>query len=493
MGIQGLLPFLDKASSPIHLLQLKDSVIAIDAYCWLHKGAFGCAERLARGEETNGYVLYCQKYLNLLRTFGIKPIMVFDGQHLAAKKQTELKRREQRDNAKKRGVEFLKLGMKTEALNHLRRSIDITPKMAYTLIKECRNMGIDCICAPYEADAQLAYLSMNNFCDAVITEDSDLVLFGAKNIIYKLDLTGHGVIINTEKLHLCMKMRIDNYSFDKFQYMCILSGCDYLDSLPGIGLKNALKFVTMTANPDIYNILQKLPFYLKKNGITITKEYRDAFMVALATFKHQYVYDPVKREMLHLTSLSESSTKKEHLQNVGEKLDKEIAFHLALGNLNPLTLEKFDDWLPERVNENSIWSPNYKKKSSKQSNNNSDKILNVKHDNKSNVKLAIAKKEKKDDEEIKKQEDIELDEELKVYLEKSPVKKRKRIESDSPVKNSVTEVAQNVHNPFRKEVKISKFLTGASINSSSNSIVKSKYFISKENFKSSEFIRVTKK
>ena len=41
--------------------------------------------------------------------------------------------------------------------------------------------------APYEADAQLAYLSISKIVDVVITEDSDLLAFGAPRILYKVD------------------------------------------------------------------------------------------------------------------------------------------------------------------------------------------------------------------------------------------------------------------------------------------------------------------
>jgi len=41
--------------------------------------------------------------------------------------------------------------------------------------------------APYEADAQLAYLSISGIADIVLTEDSDLLAFGAKRVLYKLD------------------------------------------------------------------------------------------------------------------------------------------------------------------------------------------------------------------------------------------------------------------------------------------------------------------
>ena len=48
------------------------------------------------------------------------------------------------------------------------------------------------IVAPYEADVQLAYLSINGRVDAVVTEDSDLVVYGAKRIFLKMDKHGAG-------------------------------------------------------------------------------------------------------------------------------------------------------------------------------------------------------------------------------------------------------------------------------------------------------------
>lgn len=68
-------------------------------------------------------------------------------------------------------------------------SIDVSPDIAYKLIEELKNRGIKFIIAPYEADAQLAYLSRNNIVDIIITEDSDLLAFGAKKILYKLDFS----------------------------------------------------------------------------------------------------------------------------------------------------------------------------------------------------------------------------------------------------------------------------------------------------------------
>ena len=68
-------------------------------------------------------------------------------------------------------------------------AIDISPDIAYRLIVELKKKGIDYIVAPYEADAQLAYLSRQGIADVIITEDSDLMAFGARRMLYKLDFT----------------------------------------------------------------------------------------------------------------------------------------------------------------------------------------------------------------------------------------------------------------------------------------------------------------
>ena len=76
-----------------------------------------------------------------------------------------------------------------QGLKKMIDSIDVSPDVAYKLYQELKNKNYKCIIAPYEADAQLAYLSRTGIVDFIITEDSDLLAFGAKKILYKLDFT----------------------------------------------------------------------------------------------------------------------------------------------------------------------------------------------------------------------------------------------------------------------------------------------------------------
>lgn len=54
--------------------------------------------------------------------------------------------------------------------------------------------------APYEADAQLAYLFMKEKVQMVITEDSDLLVFGVTKVFFKMDRAGNGIEVDLARL-----------------------------------------------------------------------------------------------------------------------------------------------------------------------------------------------------------------------------------------------------------------------------------------------------
>lgn len=139
----------------------------------------------------------------------------------------------------------------------------------------------------------------------------------------------------------------DKYTFDKFRIMCIISGCDYLDSLPGIGLAKACKFVLKTEEDDIARALPKIPAYLNMRHLEVTEDYINNFLKAVATFRHMLVYNPLERKLVRLTDPKESGTDMDLCCNAGATLENDIAFQLALGNLDPFTLKQLDTWNPD--------------------------------------------------------------------------------------------------------------------------------------------------
>ncbi|KAK3587807.1 hypothetical protein CHS0354_042771 [Potamilus streckersoni] len=368
MGIQGLLPFLKKIHRPVNIAQFEGCTVAIDAYCWLHKGAFSCADKLALGEKTDLYVKYCLKFVNYLIYKNLKPILVFDGCHLPSKKDVEKTRREKRDLNRKRAAQFLREGKRTEARECLQRSIDISPEMALELMNAVRAIGVDCIVAPYEADAQLAYLNKCGIAQIIITEDSDLLLFGCERVLFKMDHFGNGLLIERKELNEVMEIQDGFFTFDKFRYLCILSGCDYLPSLPGIGLAKACKVFKVARQSDLKQLLKKVPTYLKMN-LTVTQEYIDGFIKADNTFLYQLCFDPLQRKLVPLNPYTDDVDPKD-LGYAGSYMPLEKAYQIALGNINIYTQEKFAEFDPEtfvpsksfkkKPNMLSIWDPCYR-------------------------------------------------------------------------------------------------------------------------------------
>lgn len=67
---------------------------------------------------------------------------------------------------------------------HYNAAISVTNKMIRKLIEVLRRMDITFYVAPYEADAQLAFLSRIRMIDAVIMEDADSVPYGCKKVMW---------------------------------------------------------------------------------------------------------------------------------------------------------------------------------------------------------------------------------------------------------------------------------------------------------------------
>ena len=61
-------------------------------------------------------------------------------------------------------------------------------------------MKIEHYIAPYEADAQLAFMFLTNRAQIIITEDSDLMVFGVTKCFFKMDKGGFGYEIDLSNL-----------------------------------------------------------------------------------------------------------------------------------------------------------------------------------------------------------------------------------------------------------------------------------------------------
>ena len=150
-----------------------------------------------------------------------------------------------------------------EASRYFRKSITVTPEMVMHLIGRLRDADVEFIVAPFEADAQMAHLASTGAVSGIITEDSDLVSFciaidARVFVLMKMTDTGEGDVIHIAQPHELATVNapvdfkvvkkssetstktficnLANMDARAFVQMIILAGCDYLDSIPGIGV-----------------------------------------------------------------------------------------------------------------------------------------------------------------------------------------------------------------------------------------------------------------
>ncbi|KAG6862492.1 hypothetical protein C0995_000039 [Termitomyces sp. Mi166 len=113
----------------------------------------------------------------------------------------------------------------------MRDSEDITQQMISQIMMMLRLFGIPYITAPMEAEAQCAELVSLGLVDGVITDDSDIFLFGAQRVfknMFNQSKTVECFLLNDLSRDLGLER-------DTLIRLAYLLGSDYTDGLPGVG------------------------------------------------------------------------------------------------------------------------------------------------------------------------------------------------------------------------------------------------------------------
>jgi exonuclease 1 len=269
--------------------------------------------------------------VRMLLHFGVTPYLVFDGDYLPSKAGTEQGRAQKRKDAKTLGLELLALKKHAQAHLELQKAVDVTPEMARLFIEELKKSNIQYVVAPFEADSQLAYLEREGIIQGILSEDSDLLVFGAKVLLTKLDQYGDCIMIRRQDFTACREVSLVGWSDVEFRRMAILSGCDYLPNISKMGLKTAHRLVRK--HKTIERIIRALQF---DGQFKVPNDYLQSFNQAELTFLHQWVFDPQAKKTTNLHPISGTSSW-ESMPFIGEPLEDEIAAAVARGDLNPHT------------------------------------------------------------------------------------------------------------------------------------------------------------
>ncbi len=242
--------------------QLAHKRIAVDfsnaAYQFLSsiKQRDGTPLKDSKGNITSHLVGILSRTSNLLSQ-NIKLCYVFDGKPPALKEKVQGERKERKLKAEELYNEAKKDGNEESMLKYSKQFIRLTKEMNEESKELIDALGLPCIQAPSEADAQLAHICKEGDVWAGATTDFDLLLHGCPLMLTNLKITKKrklpsGLIVKThpELIDLNKTLNTLEISQEQLISLGILVGTDYNPGIKGIGPKKALKIIKEKKTPE---------------------------------------------------------------------------------------------------------------------------------------------------------------------------------------------------------------------------------------------------
>ncbi|KAF2077461.1 hypothetical protein CYY_001234 [Polysphondylium violaceum] len=251
MGIKKLTELIeDNAPTSIKTNELKNyfgRIIAIDASTSLYQFLIAMNADVSSaltnqlGETTSHLQGMFYRTIKLISR-GIKPIYVFDGSAPVLKSGELAKRKARRKEAKESLSEATEVGTAEDVQKFAKRMITVTRKQNEECIKLLTLMGVPIVQAPCEAEAQCAELVKAGKAWATGSEDMDSLTLGSTVLLRRLFFS------DAKKLPILefeLPSVLDGLGLtqDQFIDLGILLGCDYCDSIKGIGPKRAFELI----------------------------------------------------------------------------------------------------------------------------------------------------------------------------------------------------------------------------------------------------------
>lgn len=286
MGIKNLQKFLDNhipntsGIREINVSLLADKAIAIDISIYLYQYACAIKDSVENLVNKDGEVIthvqaIIVKALGFLKK-KIKPIFVFDGTPPEHKNETLSDRNDKKKQAKNAVKEYDKQiknllesmmetpttieeineqlesmeqvkALKKKKITASKQTVGISKKQMNECKELLRVLGIPVIEAPSEADPQCMHMVNSGNAYAVASEDMDILTFGTKKLIRKLTSGNKCRLYDLDII-----LRDLDITHDQFIDICILLGCDYTGTLPGLGLKRIYRAIKDNGNIEGY-------------------------------------------------------------------------------------------------------------------------------------------------------------------------------------------------------------------------------------------------
>lgn len=193
---------------------------------------------------------------------GITPVYVFDGAPPEMKLKELGKRTERRTLADKEYKEAESVGNREKMEMYDKRKTKVTLEHVEDCKRLLKLMGVPFEIAPSEAEAHCALLCMKKSVYGVATEDMDALTFGAPVLLRNFSAS-QSKKLPVAEYKLSQLLEDLSMNLSEFIDLCILLGCDYCDTIKGIGPKRALAL--MVKHRSIENIIANETLEIPEN------------------------------------------------------------------------------------------------------------------------------------------------------------------------------------------------------------------------------------
>lgn len=237
-----------KAVKNIHLDTLTGKNVACDASMSIYqfliatqtmKQGFGVTELKDSDGNLTGHLLGLLNRSIMMMENGIKPAWVFDGKPPEMKGGELLKRKEAKEKATEEYKQAVEDGDMVKQKQMAQRTIRVSPEMTADAKKLVTLMGLPCIEASGEAEAQCSILAKAGKVYGTMTEDMDALTFGTPVLLRGLNAKKEPIV----EIHLDLLLEGFGMNMEEFTDLCILCGCDYTSTIAGVGPIKAFNYM----------------------------------------------------------------------------------------------------------------------------------------------------------------------------------------------------------------------------------------------------------